>query len=339
MGDEFKFSLKEVKEIVHGVDFITYLFGIISEHIKGIRRNLSELPKILPSQSILSTLGHLFDSITTLDQIGFFIPSDQRCKREFETFFDYHSALIVYYDEFRTLIRHSLISAFTGHYSVAYVELRTALESIIRGITFDLLAIPDYRNKAKILLKIRGFKKGSPSFKELINLLDEAKGSERFSSVSIFDMIDRKLKEFNPVASFTNLLKQVKEWGVIDSEVFRDVEEYYKKLSQYAHRVHPNSTEIGLRILAGRDWIDELEPIPEMLAMYVRDVISLIGICLYLVLRVFILDYKKEFTRCLDEKGLAKVLSKVEKLGKYYKPWKKVLEASKELVASLSLAR
>ena len=229
MDDEFKFSLKEVKEIVHGVDFITYLFGIISEHIKGIRRNLSELPEILPSQSILSPLGHLSDSITTLDQIGFFIPSNQQCENEFKTFFDYHSALIVYYDEFRMLIRHSLISAFTGHYSVAYVELRMALESIVRGIIFDLLAVPDYRNKAEILLGIKGFK-SSPSFKELITLLSETKGSERFSSVSIFDIIDRKLKEFNPEASFAKLLKQIKKGVIdIDSEVFGDVEEYYER--------------------------------------------------------------------------------------------------------------
>ncbi len=211
-----------------------------------------------------------------------------------------------------------------------------ALESIVRGIIFDLLAIPDYRDKAETLVKIRGFR-GNPSFKELINLLDKAKGSERFSSVSIFDIIDRELRKFNPEASFVRLLKQIKEWNIIDDEAFRDIEKYYEKLSQYTHRVHPKDTEIGLRILADKDWIDELEPVPEMLAMYVRDAISLIGICFYLVLRVFILDYKKELARCLDEKGLAKVLSKIEKLGKYYKPWERVAKISKELVATLNL--
>ena len=74
-----------------------------------------------------------------------------------------------------------------------------------------------------------------------------------------------------------------------------------------------------------------------MLAMYIRDVISLIGICFYLVLRVFILDYEKEFAKCFDEEELVKVLNKVEKLGKYYKPWGKVAEVSKELTRFLSM--
>ena len=55
------------------------------------------------------------------------------------------------------LLRHSLLSAFTGYYSVAFTELRNAMESIVRGAIFDLLAIPKYRRNAKTI-EIKGFK-------------------------------------------------------------------------------------------------------------------------------------------------------------------------------------
>lgn len=62
------------------------------------------------------------------------------------------------------LMKFSLLSAFVGYYSVAYNELRCAMENLVRGVVFDLLALSEYRSKSEKLKEIKGFQGRSRLF-------------------------------------------------------------------------------------------------------------------------------------------------------------------------------
>ncbi|WP_338248384.1 hypothetical protein [Pyrodictium abyssi] len=260
------------------------------------------------------------------------MPSKNVCNEEiFNEFWQLHTALIVYHYDAVMLMRYSLLSALTGYYSVAFSELRNALESVIRGIIFDLLAIPQYRKNAVNLKKINGFK-AAKSFKELLELIEKEIGDSRIvPSAYLFDLMESKLTDFNPSAAFAKLLEQLKNWGIIDGHLFKIIHDYYSELSGHAHRVHPRFLETGARIATYRDWI-ELEPVPEYLLKYLNKFIDVSGIITYLVLRVFSIDLANDqYLRCVDWKEVANIDNELARLSREYLCWQKV----KELVESL----
>jgi hypothetical protein len=154
---------------------------------------------------------------------------------------------------------------------VAYTELRSALESAVTGAVFDLLAIPQYRESAKVLISMRGFAYGGKealSFKELIEYLEEKYGEKRVErSSEILEAIDTGLKDFNPKFSFIGLLKQLESWKIIDSETHEFIKGVYAALSEYVHRVRPLSTETAMRLLFNKD-LFPLEPIPARASIF-----------------------------------------------------------------------
>jgi hypothetical protein len=172
------FTIDEVKDIVGGVDFIAALTGLVAGSLNSLYKSLIELPEKFPSLEVLKLMHDAQSSLNLLLSIDACGPSE-RCKDANEKFWNYHSALTVYYLECIILAMHSALSAFTGHYTVAYTELRSALESAVTGAVFDLLAIPQNRESAKVLVGIRDFAHGSKealSFKELIKYLTVRRG-------------------------------------------------------------------------------------------------------------------------------------------------------------------
>lgn len=299
-GENLEKPSVEVKIMTKLVNFMVYLIKLLEDNLVGLRRNLESLPEEFTTQSIAEVVSKAMDSMrASTHLITKILPSDKLCGKDvFQKFWNLHSALIFYHYDALMLLKHSILSAFTGYYSVASTELRCAMESVVRGVVFDLLAMPSYRRMAVdenigVLRKVKGFQ-GAPGFAELLKVLEGKLGDKRPEvSIEIFDIINSELRDFNPEAGFIKLLVQLKNWGVIDSEFFKYIDSYYTELSKRSHRVHPNLSETGLRIIADKDWL-ALEPVPDELYIYLYNFADLNGVFTYLVLKVLSLDLEHE---------------------------------------------
>lgn len=228
-------------------------------------------------------------------------------------------------------MRFSLLSAFVGYYSVAYNELRCAMESLVRGVVFDLLALPEYRSKSEKLKKIKGFK-GVQSFSELLEILEKEVGDKRFESAKVFDVIDKKIDKFNLKASFGKLLEQLKAWKIVDNELSKLLKSCYSELSEHTHRVHPKFSEPGLRVIADKDWPD-LESVPREISTYLVKLIDVCGFSAYLVLKTLYIDLMgEEFEESINWSGFQKIMDRVSKLAEKYESWRRVEQLLKELL-------
>jgi len=334
-GSHKKIDIEELRKVAHTIDFLIYLIDAIGEHLKKLRDNLIALPHEFPTVSIAEKLSNALDSINAASGLIIkFFSSEKMDSEKSDELWNLHSALLLYYHDALMLLRHSLLSAFTGYYNVAFTELRNAVESIVRGTIFDLLAFPEYRKNAEELRKIGGFE-GAEGFHELLKILENELDDERPNvSAEIFDIMDRKLKEFNPRASYTRLLKQLLKWNIIDEEAFRNAESCYKELSTRTHRVHPKFSEVGSRIMAQRDWI-ELEPVPELLLAYLHYFIHLNGIFAFLTLKTISLDLAQdEFRECIELSELKQYVDVASSLAKKYELWKKVMVVIRDIKGS-----
>ena len=327
------FSVEELRKVAHIIDFVIYLIRSVNDHLARLCDNLESLPNTFTTLDVAEVVNDAMDSMRASGGlITKIMPSSRICgKEKYREFWGLHSALLFYHYDALMLLRHSLLSAFTGYYSVASTELRNAMESAIRGVIFDLLAIPEYRRNAKELQKIKGFRT-AVGYPELLEILEKKLGSKRPGvTLEIFDIIDDELKEFNPEAMFIKLLVQLKEWDIIDGELVRDIDSYYVELSKRAHRVHPKFSEVGIRAVTQRDWLD-LEPVPEELVIYLHYFIELNGLFTYLVLKVFSIDLvHSEFRRCVDWSELGQDMQIASKLAKKYTFWKRVIQILERL--------
>jgi len=327
------FSVEALRKVARIVDFVVYLIRTVNEHVARLCDNLKSLPNAFTTLGVAEIVDDAMDSMrAAAGLIVNIMPSSKICGEEkSQEFWDLHTALIVYHYDASMLLKHSLLSAFTGYYSVASTELRNAMESVVRGVIFDLLAIPECRRNAKELQKIKGFG-GKPSFPELLDLLEKKLGDKRSKvSVEIFDMIDKELRGFNPEAAFIKLLLQLKEWNVIDDKLVGDINSFYEELSKLAHRIHPKFSEVGIRVKARKDWLD-LEPVPEELFIYLNHFLELNGLFTYLALKVFSLDLiHKDFRGSIDWSELDKYVQLASKLAKAYPFWEKVINVLEEL--------
>ena len=327
-----KVDIEELRKVAHTIDFLIYLIDTIGEHLKNLCDNLTALPHEYTTANIAEKLSDALDSINAASGLIIkFFSSEKMDSEKSDEYWNLHSALLLYYHDALMLLRHSLLSAFTGYYNVAFTELRNAMESIVRGTIFDLLSFPEYRKNAEELRKIRGFE-GAEGFHELLKILENELDDERPNvSAEIFDIMDRKLKEFNPRASYTRLLKQLLKWNIIDEETFRNVNSCYKELSTRSHRVHPKFSEVGSRIMVQRDWI-ELEPVPKLLLAYLHYFIQLNGVFAFLTLKTISLDLAQdEFRECIELSELKQYVDVASSLAKKYNFWKKVMAMIRDL--------
>jgi len=333
--DREKSDNEELIKMIHNIiDSITYLIKLFDRNLTKLRDSLKSLSDEFTALDAVKGVSEAIDSIgVSIDLITGIMPSTDLCrKKRCQKFWYLHSALIVYYYEALMLLEHSLLSAFTAYYSVAFTELRSAMESIVRGVVFDLLAIPKYRESAEKLKEIEGFG-NTPGFSELLDVLkEELKDKRLTNSVGIFDVIDRKLEKFNPEGKFAILLGQLKNWEIIDNKLFQDINSYYMELSKPVHRVHPKFSDVGMRILADKDWL-ELEPIPDELSIYLDYFADLNGLFTYLVLRTFTIDLvRDEYKKCVDWSRLDKGVQSAVKLKLNHKFWEyavQILEQSR----------
>ncbi len=331
-----KFSAEKLRKLAGIIDFILYLVKLINEHLTKLHRSLASLPEEYSTWDAVEIMSEVANSmVASVKLIIKIMPSSKSCGEErSQDFWDLHTALILYYHEALMLLKHSLLSAITGYYSVAFIELRSAMESVVRGVVFDLLTIPEYRVNANELLKIKGFG-GAKSYPELIRFLRERLGDKRSEvSAEIFDLIDEELGEFNPEAAFTKLLLQLKDWGIIDDELFKEMESYYIELSKPVHRTHLRFSEVGIRVLAEKDWLD-LEPVPDILFAYFHNFAELNELFTYLVLKVFNIDLVREdFRRCINWSELSQDIHVTSELAETYESWKKAVEVLEQLKTS-----
>jgi len=330
------FSLEEVKELAGGVDFIAALIGLVAGSLNSFHKSLIELPKKFPSLDILKLMNDSHNSLYLMINISAFGPSED-CKDKNEIFWNSHLALTVYQLECLILATHSVLSAFTGHYTVAYTELRSALESAVIGGVLDLLAITQYRKNAKILVNIKGFIKGgkkASSFKELIERLDEKYDGRRIENSSeILELIETELKDFNPKHSFIKLLNQLKDWKIIDEEMHEVIKNVYITLSEYVHRVRPISTETVMRLLVNKD-LFPLEPIPERLEEFLKYFVEINGLTFYLLLKTLWRDLQDPaYIECLGIEKIGGLIEGMRELAeKGYAAWRRNLVEAEQLL-------
>lgn len=331
--DHERLSIEELAKVAHVADFVIYLVRSVSDHLARLCENLESLPNVFTTLGVAEVVSDAMDSMRASGGlVTKIMPSSKLCGEEMSRkFWGLHSALIFYHYDALMLLRHSMLSAFTGYYSVAFTELRNAMESIVRGVIFDLLAIPKYRRNAKELQKVKGFR-GEPGFTELLRILEEELGDKRPEiSLEIFDIIDEKLNKFNPEASFIKLLIQLRDWDIVDNELIKDMDSYYTELSKRSHRVHPRFSETGIRAVTQRDWLD-LEPVPEELFIYLQYFIDLNGLFTYLTLKMFSIDLvRDDFKNCINWSELDKEMKQVSKLAQNYRFWKRVKQLMNEL--------
>lgn len=320
---------------------MVYLIKLVEELLAGLRKNLESPPGKFGTLDVAKVLGNAMDSMRASAYLATgILPSNELCgEKVSKEFWNLHSALLFYYYDALMLLKHSILSAFTGYYSVASTELRCAMESVVGGVIFDLLAMPSYRRMAVdentgVLRRVKGFQ-GAPGFAELLRVLEEKLGDKRPEvSVEIFDIINSELRDFNPEAGFIKLLVQLKNWGIIDDELFKYIDPYYTELSKLSHRVHPNLSETGLRIIADKDWL-ALEPVPDELYTYLYNFADLNGVLTYLVLKVLSLDLEREdFRKRINWPGLEEAVELISELAKHYGSWKKVEQLLNKLKQS-----
>lgn len=320
------------KKAAISIDFILYIIKKVGKYIEKIAENLSNLPE--PSTTYdaveaLSTAQNAF--IVSRNIVINLLPSKSLCDESLHTqFWNLHSAYMVHHYDALILLEHSLISALMGYYTVAYVELRSVLEDIVRGIIFDLITIPKYRNNAKEIEKIKGFG-DSKGFNDLVKVLSELADKRLDTSIQVFDIIDNELKDFNPESKFTKLLVQLKEWNIIDGDILGKINNLYVELSRYVHRIHPMFSEVGKRIITDRDWL-ELEPVPEELFRYLKYFTEICGWMAYLTIRDYITDMQDViFNKCIDRQALYKIIKDVEGLGNSCS-WEKTYKILKQII-------
>jgi len=309
------------------IDIVLYLVDIMTEYLNRLCTNLKSLPRSFTILDIANLIEDVTYSVKESSELIIkLMPSKEKNNEKYKEFWLLHSTLIFYHYDSLILLKHSLISAFTGYYSVAYIGLRNAVESVVRGVIYDLISIPSFRERSEDLQKIEGFKQGK-GFKELLNLLEKRLGNKRLNiSIEIFDIIDKELKDFNPEASFIKLLKQLKRWNIIDRKLFEEIDTYYTDLSKYIHRVHPKFSEVGLRLLTDKDWMD-LEPIPEELYKYLEYFVYFNSLIVYLILKVFSIDIiENNYRNYLDWSQIDEDICIISKLSNKYLIWKRIKE-------------
>lgn len=120
---------EEVKIVAKLADFMVYLIKLVEGLLRGLRENLGSLPGEFGTLSVARTVGNARDSMRVIAYlIVNILPSDKLCSRDVhQKFWNLHPALLFYYYDALMLIKHSILSAFTGYYSVAFIELRCAM--------------------------------------------------------------------------------------------------------------------------------------------------------------------------------------------------------------------
>ena len=325
-------------KVASSIDFILYIIKYASQNINRLAENLSELPEPYMTPAAAEILDNVKKSIFLFRRLSTsLIPSETLCNEDIKNaFLNLHSAYIAYHYDALILLEHSLFSALMGYYTAAYIELRSILEDVIRGIIFDLIAVPKYREEVKELIKIKGYENtDSMGFDKLLLLLEnKLKNNRPELSVIIFDIINNELKNFNPKTSFAKLLKQLKQWDIINGEIFRNIHGLYAKLSRYVHRFHPNYSEVGKRVLMGKDWV-ELEPVPEELFTYFQNFVEICGWATYITIKDFSIDLQMDkYYRCIDKDLLEDLAKDVEELGQIADSWRIVLMELKSLITN-----
>ena len=326
------FTTKEAAKIAHVIDLVSYLIKMVSEILEQLYESIEELPTAFPIAKAVKAINDAFDSFKCFVSIAVnLVLLREVCEKEYSEFFNLHSALLYYNYDAVMLLRHSLLSAFTSYYSTAYSELRAAMESIIRGTIFDLLALPKYRKNAKELNKIKGYG-NAKGFPELLSTLDKELGDSRPKlSAAIFDIIDDKLKDFNPKSAFTKLITQLKTWEIIKGKEIGEILSYYEDLSKYSHRPHPKFSEVGIRVIADKDWLS-LEPVPKELITYLAKFTGINGWFTYLTLKVYSIDLANpKYLKCINWEAIKEIIPDIEELTKIYKSWQKVKDIIDEI--------
>lgn len=187
----------------------------------------------------------------------------------------------------------SFLEALSGYYNVAYVILRSTLELLIKGAFWECLAHESFRRTATLLDKAKGKHR---SVKDWINSLIEVEPSVtkilEETSVAIFDKTailfnDLQFqKQFVHMPSFSLIISQLIEWGVVDIPnpyeiLYRSL---YRGLSRDVHVV-PDATDVGRRLISERDFM-EIEVMPDELTKYIKSLRELMDIGIVIELNI-----------------------------------------------------
>ena len=224
-------------------DLFNYLLEHISNRItmtsRSIDKMLSENADIIREIPLLPNFVRLYILIPAA-----FIASKEASLSKDR--FQRHFALIIYHEDSVYLLENSLLNALAAHYGAAYINLRPAMEAMIKGLFFDSLTLE--KNRKMILGESIRFYRDMKNIIRLIEIIDEEKPLD---SAEVLDIIDgvsnRNLLQIN----FRTMLDLLLFLGILDEKsdmIIKDeLEKIYNYLSAVVHRSIPSYTEAGLR--------------------------------------------------------------------------------------------
>lgn len=242
------------------------------------------IPKIRESLEIdYDKAVKVHDSIHELmNLIGNLIP------RELDYSYKENSAYILYHWEIFDLSHRSYMDALSTYYNAALTLLRSVIEFMIRGAFFECLAHKKYREKSLVIDDDEKGKKIKKLINDLINLEPNIEKDLEISSVAIYDKTEDFVLKQDNMPSFSRMLKQIIEWGILDGiEKPYDLiyDNIYKKLSMNTHGMF-DATDIGRVLVSDKELFRDREILSEHLLEYFNILHEVIDICLVATMNI-----------------------------------------------------
>ena len=181
------------------------------------------------------------------------------------------SAFLIYYQTQAFHLAHrSFLEALAGYYNAAYILLRSCHESLIRGAFWECLAHKKFRDNARVLEKKK---------KDLLGLFNvtfeaapkiEKKLEE--NSKTILELMqpileDKARKKLIP--DIHTMIEQLAQWEIFDPvpDPVKTIYDFYQEFSADVHII-PDKTDVGRRLLKGKDIIFETSIDPDELSKF-----------------------------------------------------------------------
>lgn len=235
-----------------------------------------------------------------------------------------NSAFLLYQLEVFNQAHRSLFEALSGFYNVAFILLRTTLETLLKGAFWECLSDKRFREDASVISsskhkRLREFISDIPL--DVSNKLDS-------NSAAIFDLTEQIIEDSSFRPSMTTIINQLHKWGMLIpiTDAYSVIyEELYSGLSADVHVV-PDRIDVGRRIRSEAPHLFDQHIDLSILHEYAETLQKVIDVAI--VVELNILQYLPARYESVRLK-LSERLTEMEKLGLKHS-YKRVFELAKK---------
>jgi len=208
-------------------------------------------------------------------------------KRRYNEIFQRHFALIVYHEDSVYLLENSLLNALTAHYGAAYINLRPAMETAVKGVLLDSLILQEVRHR--ILEESKRLYSDISWLPKIVEHIEQRAPSSSAEILSIIDSVD---SENRRKLNFSTLINLLVSLDIFDNTIRGVLHDTYQFLSAIVHRSVPSYTEAGMRKM----WIPwELVPDSEQLGKFIKTFKNVVRVLSYGILKYLSMDLPEDF--------------------------------------------